>query len=336
MSTTDEYVEATQPPGPDPALKRLERFVGTWAIKGRTRDADHDNVFGKTSFEWLPGGFFLQQCMELDFMGLGVRGLEVIGYDPSTGTFPSTLYSNLTGVPITYTYDVQGDRVTIRTELAGGATYTGTFSDDGDTGSGGWRPDEGMEGPGNVAYDITATRVRSQSHVVEGGKDMTDRGSNKRDLTVARVFDAPVELVWRAWSDPEHVMRWWGPEGFTSPTCRMDFRVGGTTIVHMYSPAFGDLYNTWEYREILPLRRIEFVQNFADEHGAKVDPVEIGLPPATREAQDVRSVVAFEAMGDKTEMTVTEYGYTTDQAYEMSKLGLEQCLDKMAASFAGA
>jgi hypothetical protein len=86
-------------------------------------------------------------------------------------------------------YDVRGDRVTIRTELAGGATYTGIFSAKMATpGSGGWRPDEGMEGPVNVAYDITATRVR----------------------------------------------------------------VGGTTIVHMRSPAFGDLYNTWEYREILP------------------------------------------------------------------------------------
>jgi len=49
--------------------------------------------------------------------------------------------------------------VTIRTQLAGGATYTGTFSENGDSGSGGWRPDAGKEGPGNVAYDITVTRA---------------------------------------------------------------------------------------------------------------------------------------------------------------------------------
>jgi len=53
--------------------------------------------------------------------------------------------------------------VTIRTELGGGATFTGTFSKDGNTGSGGWRPDEGKEGPGNLAYDITSTRVASVS-----------------------------------------------------------------------------------------------------------------------------------------------------------------------------
>jgi len=53
--------------------------------------------------------------------------------------------------------------VTIRTELGGGATYTGTFSKDGNTGSGGWRPDEGKEGPGSLAYDITSTRVAGVS-----------------------------------------------------------------------------------------------------------------------------------------------------------------------------
>jgi uncharacterized protein YndB with AHSA1/START domain len=49
----------------------------------------------------------------------------------------------------------------------------------------------------------------------------------------------------------------------------MDFREGGTTIVHMRSPAFGDLYNTWEYREIVPLRRIEFIQYFSDQDGER-------------------------------------------------------------------
>jgi uncharacterized protein YndB with AHSA1/START domain len=165
---------------------------------------------------------------------------------------------------------------------------------------------------------------------------MTDTSVPKRDLVVTRVFDAPVELVWKAWSDPEHVMRWWGPQGFTSPTCRMDFREGGTTIVHMHAPAFGDLYNTWAYREIVPLRRIEFIQQFADEDGRKVDPVELGLPAETREAQDIRNVVTFKAVGGKTEMTVTESGYASDQALNFSKMGLEQCLDKMAASFADA
>jgi hypothetical protein len=149
---------AQMPPGPDPALKRLDRFVGTWEARGRTLDSPEDNVSGRLTFEWLPGGFFLQQHVELNFAGYEVKGLEVIGYDPATGKFPSTVSSNLVGFPIPYEYDLQDDRVTIRTEFAGGATYTGAFGEDGNSGSGGWRPDEGA-GPGNIAYDITLTRV---------------------------------------------------------------------------------------------------------------------------------------------------------------------------------
>ena len=151
--------ENMQPPGPDPALKRLDRFVGTWEVTGRTLDSDVDNVSGRLTFEWLPGGFFLQQRVQLDFAGYAIEGLEIIGYDPSTGKYPSTVFASMIGDPIPYEYDLQGDRVTIRTQLAGGATYNGTFAEDGNSMSGGWRPDEGKAGPGNIAYDISGTRV---------------------------------------------------------------------------------------------------------------------------------------------------------------------------------
>jgi len=82
MAQTQD-AQATQPPGPDPALKRLDWFVGTWEIKGRTLDSEQDNVSGRTTFEWLPGGFFLQQRSELNFAGYEIQGLEIIGYDPA-------------------------------------------------------------------------------------------------------------------------------------------------------------------------------------------------------------------------------------------------------------
>jgi uncharacterized protein YndB with AHSA1/START domain len=160
--------------------------------------------------------------------------------------------------------------------------------------------------------------------------DLPSRELKPLDLFVTRHFDVPPERVWKAWTDPEQIMRWWGPRGFTSPTCRLDFRVGGTTIVHMHSPGFGDLYNTWAYREIVPLTRIEFIQNFADREGNTVNPVSIGLPPGM--PRDVRSVVTFTRVNGSTEMTVAEYGYTSRQMLELSKAGLEQCLDKMAES----
>ena len=149
---------AQGPPAPDPKLRLLDRFVGTWDMKGRTLDSDADNVSGRTAFEWLPGGYFLQQRLELDFAGLPVEGLELIGYDPETATFPSTVYANVAGIPLPYRWEIDGDNLKITTELLG-ATFRGKWSEDGETFSGGWRPDPGREGPGNVAYDISGGRA---------------------------------------------------------------------------------------------------------------------------------------------------------------------------------
>ena len=159
---------------------------------------------------------------------------------------------------------------------------------------------------------------------------------NTRDLVVTRVFAAPVDLVWKAWTDPEYVMRWWGPDHFTSPSAKMDFREGGTSVVCMRAPKdFGgqDMYSTWVYQKIVPLKRIEFIQNLADKDGNQIDPAEIGMPPEF--PRDIRTVVTFKDLGnDKTEITVTEYNMPTADT-EMGKnaeLGLNQSLDKMAVS----
>jgi uncharacterized protein YndB with AHSA1/START domain len=156
-----------------------------------------------------------------------------------------------------------------------------------------------------------------------------------RNVVVTRIFDAPVEQVWKAWSDSEQVRRWWGPRGFTSPSAEMDFREGGTSLVCMRAPAeYGgqDMYNTWAYTKIIPLERIEFINKFADQNGAQLDPAQMPMPPGV--PPEVPHVITFKSIGGgRTEMTVTEYGYTTDQAHDVSKGGLEECLDKMAESF---
>jgi uncharacterized protein YndB with AHSA1/START domain len=155
----------------------------------------------------------------------------------------------------------------------------------------------------------------------------------KREVVVTRVFDAPVEHVWQAWVKPEMVMQWWRAEGFTSPLAKMDFREGGTSLVCMRSPDGQDFYNTWTYSKIDPHKRIEFTLNFSDKDGTKLDPANMGMPPGI--PQDVRHVITFKPVGNnRTEMTVTEYGYTSDQAHDISKAGLEQCLNQMAASLA--
>ncbi|WP_410507442.1 DUF1579 family protein [Methanosarcina hadiensis] len=149
-----------QPPEPHPALRLLEGLVGTWSISGRTLDSKTDNVSALTVFKWLPGEFFLKQNFEADFMGMKIQSLELIYYNPENDTYPSLVYSNLAGIPIPYRYDVRGKDVIITTDLAGGAKMTGKISEDGNTFSGGWRPNPGKEDFGNVAYDFVGTRVQ--------------------------------------------------------------------------------------------------------------------------------------------------------------------------------
>ena len=159
---------------------------------------------------------------------------------------------------------------------------------------------------------------------------------NTRDLVVTRVFAAPVDLVWKAWTEPEYVMRWWGPDYFTSPSAKMDFREGGKSLVCMRAPEdFGgqDMYSTWVYQKIVPMERIEFIQNLADKDGNQIDPTQIGMPPEF--PRDMRTVVTFKDLGNgKTEMTVTEYNMPTadTELGKNAELGLNQSLDKMVVS----
>ncbi|MCU0463406.1 MAG: SRPBCC domain-containing protein [Anaerolineae bacterium] len=155
----------------------------------------------------------------------------------------------------------------------------------------------------------------------------------QHDLTFVRVFDAPVEAVWKAWSDSESVKQWWGPDGFTAPMATIDFREGGTSHLCMSHPQFGDNYSLWQYQTIEPLRRIDFIHNLADKDGNRVDPASVGMPPDF--PADQRQSILFKSLGDhQTELTVIEYGWTVGQMMEMSRMGMEQCLDKMAVLLA--
>jgi uncharacterized protein YndB with AHSA1/START domain len=154
----------------------------------------------------------------------------------------------------------------------------------------------------------------------------------KRDLIITRVFDAPIEQVWKAWTDPAFVMRWWGPTGFTSPSCRIDFRVGGKFLFHMRAPkefqGGQDFYTAGMYKKIVPLKLIEFSQGLADKDGNRIDPATMGMPADF--PKEIPSALAFKRVGNKTELTVTEYGWTTGQMRDMSESGMNECLNKLA------
>ena len=147
MTDSDTTQAAYQPPTPDPALKRMgDRLVGTWEVSG--------GVQGQVRYEWMEGGFFLMQHVDLG----DNKGLEIIGHLRPFGEAPSpdikSRYYGSMGETYDYVYELEGDTLTIwGGEKGSPAYYRGTFSADGNTLSGGWTY------PGGGGYESTSTRV---------------------------------------------------------------------------------------------------------------------------------------------------------------------------------
>ena len=155
-----DHETTPQMPAPDPALKRLDPFVGTWSLEGHLVGSSENTIKGRATYRWLPGGFFFEQHVELDFMGMQIDSLELIAYDPETGTFPSTVFSNLSPTPLPYRWEVEGDNVKISVSYGPlDATFHGSFSEGRERFDGGWRPNPGADEAVNVAYDIGGRRV---------------------------------------------------------------------------------------------------------------------------------------------------------------------------------
>jgi uncharacterized protein YndB with AHSA1/START domain len=155
------------------------------------------------------------------------------------------------------------------------------------------------------------------------------------DLVVTRIIDAPIDMVWKAWTDPQLVMRWWGPKDYTSPTCKVDLREGGRYVFCMRAPkeqGGQDSYTAGVYKKIVPMERLEFTQGLADKDGNRVDPAQVGMPPDFPE--EIRTVVIFKAKGNMTELTITEYDWPVGQMYVYSLAGMHQSIDKLSESLA--
>jgi uncharacterized protein YndB with AHSA1/START domain len=89
-------------------------------------------------------------------------------------------------------------------------------------------------------------------------------------FVTTRVFDAPRELVWSAWTSPEHLPKWFGPKGVTIPRFTLDLRIGGTFHYCMRGPDGSELWGKWTFREIAAPDRLVFVLSFADAAGKPV------------------------------------------------------------------
>ncbi len=134
MSAESAY-EEQQKPQKNPDLEGLNRLVGMWKVSGEAQ--------GTVTYEWMEGGFFLIQYVDLEQYGQRNKGLEVIGHEQPFGGEPSedikSRYYDSAGNTFDYVYEVEGDTLTIWAgEKGSPAYYRGTFSADGNTASGEW------------------------------------------------------------------------------------------------------------------------------------------------------------------------------------------------------
>jgi uncharacterized protein YndB with AHSA1/START domain len=141
-------------------------------------------------------------------------------------------------------------------------------------------------------------------------------GAIWRERTIARTFDAPRELVWRAWTEPEQLALWWGPRGMTVPleTIEMELRPGGVFRLVMVADGSGaEFPSDMRFRDVVEPERLVF--EWDAQRG-------IGSGSVT---------VTFTDLGDQTEVSTYFAGFATDEIFAGSKIGWEGQLDKLAA-----
>jgi uncharacterized protein YndB with AHSA1/START domain len=147
---------------------------------------------------------------------------------------------------------------------------------------------------------------------------MTESSGSEDALVIERSFDAPVDLIWQMWTDPEHFKAWYGPVGATIPVAKMDVRVGGTRLVCMEMQTPDGPMQMWfagEYREVVENVRLVYTDAMADEHGNVSSP-----------STEVR--VVLEDVGGRTKMVLTHTGIAADSP---GAAGWMMALDKLVA-----
>lgn len=149
-------------------------------------------------------------------------------------------------------------------------------------------------------------------------------------IEVSRTFEAPLELLWKAWTEPEHFMKWYGPKGFTAPTCEIDLRVGGRHLWSMRSPDGMQMYFTGVYKEVLPMERLVYTDSMSDAEGNLMSPAAMGMAEGTPVTMDV--TVTFAHADGKTTVTVSHVG--SGAGGESAGTGWEQAFDKLTAELA--
>ena len=147
--------------------------------------------------------------------------------------------------------------------------------------------------------------------------------STDRELTITRVFEAPRQLVFKAWTDPRHLADWWGPEGYTLPVCEMDFRPGGAYRFCMRSPEGRDSWVQGVYREIVEPERLMMSGGWIDANGKPVQQLH-------GELSQTVTTVTFEEHDGKTRLTLHNGVFESVASRDSHRSGWSSSLDRLA------
>ncbi|HUW03312.1 MAG TPA: SRPBCC domain-containing protein, partial [Acidimicrobiales bacterium] len=132
-------------------------------------------------------------------------------------------------------------------------------------------------------------------------------------VVIERSFEAPTELVWKMWTDPEHFKAWYGPDGASIPVADMDLRVGGSRLVCMEMTTPNGPMQMWftgEYLEVDPTDRLVYTESMSDEDGNVNSAADMGMPEGFPMTTEV--IVELEAVGAGTKMVMTHAGVPAD------------------------
>jgi uncharacterized protein YndB with AHSA1/START domain len=147
-------------------------------------------------------------------------------------------------------------------------------------------------------------------------------------FVTSRVFDAPRDRVWKAWTDAGQMKKWWGPAGFKVHTCTMDLRPGGTLHYGMTAPGGSDMWGRFSFREIDAPKRLVFINSFSDPQGG------VARHPGHAEwPLEMISTVTFEAQGEKTKVTVQ--WIPADASTDAERKTFDQGRDSMKQGWSG-
>ena len=159
-----------------------------------------------------------------------------------------------------------------------------------------------------------------------------DRERRENAVVIERRFEAPVELIWKLWTDPEHFAAWYGPDGATIPVAKMDVRVGGARLVCMEVSAPSGQMQMWftgEYLDVVENKRLVYTESMSDGQGNVMTAADMGMPDSHPTTTEVR--VELEDIDGGTRMVLTHSGIPADSP---GAAGWAMALDKLESHVA--